>query len=148
MTTATHTEHDIHQAIRELHHAIRVKDRHELEELHDPEFQGAELPGKLITAEEHIVTAMNGRDLELTFYDVKVRLYGDIALTWARQTLKGELDPDDPGTSPQMAADVADGLWFSFLTVWRFTNGRWRMLSYQCTQLTDPTLQQGEPFVI
>ncbi len=144
--TATHTPEAIFDAYRELHRAIHTKDRAELVELHDPEFQGSELPGRLITAEEHIQTAMNGEDLRIECYDMQARIYGDLALSWGRQTLIGALDPSDPGTSPAMAADVVDGIWFSFLVVWRFTNGRWRMLTYQCTLLEDPALQGGEPF--
>lgn len=147
MTIDTHAPEAIHHGYRELHRAIRAKDRHELEEIHDPEFQGSELPGKLISAEDHITTAINGRDLEIVTYGITAAVYGDFALSWGRQTLQGELDPEDPGTSPEMAAEVRDGIWFSFMLAWRFVDGRWRVLTYQCTQLHDPELQGGELFV-
>jgi hypothetical protein len=135
------SQEDIHATIEaafaELHDAIRSRDRLRLEAAHDPEFIGAELPGRLITVDEHITTTMNSRDLELENSDLLVRQYGDIALSWGKQTLKGHLEPGDPGTSPEVAADVVAGLKFSFLVVWRFTNGRWRMLSYQVTRIAD-----------
>lgn len=124
-------------AYAELHEAIRKRDRKELEELHDPEFLGAELPGHLITAEEHVETTMNSRDIELEMYDLQVKGFGDIALAWGKQTLKGHLEPDDPGTSPRIAAHIDDGLVFSFIGVWRHSNGRWRLLSFQGTVLDD-----------
>jgi hypothetical protein len=76
---------------------ILTRNYDELVELHDPEFLGTELPGNLITAEEHIKTAMNSRDLEMEFYDLRVKVFGDIALSWGKQTLRGHLEPDDPG---------------------------------------------------
>ena len=134
-------QHDIQEAIEaafaELHGAIRARDRAALEAAHDPEFIGAELPGRLITAEEHITTTMNSRDLELENSDLLVRRYGDIALSWGKQTLKGHLEPTDPGTSPAVAADVVQGLKFSFLVVWRLSDGKWRMLTYQVTRVDD-----------
>jgi Domain of unknown function (DUF4440) len=145
--TETHSPEAIYHSYRELHRAIRAKDRHELEQIHDPEFQGAELPGRLISAEEHITTAINGVDLEIVTYGITAEIFDDIALSWGAQTLAGELDPEDPGTSPAMAAEVRDGLWFSYLLLWRFIDGRWRVLTYQCTRLHLPELQGGEPFV-
>ncbi|HET6449091.1 MAG TPA: nuclear transport factor 2 family protein [Conexibacter sp.] len=138
MTVASQDALDaLDAAGRAVHAAIRAKDRAALEELHDPEFQGAELHGRLINAEEHIDTAMNGQDLELEPFDVSRRVYGDIGLQWGKQTLKGELRPDDPGTTPEWSAAVAKGVIFSFLCVWRLTGGKWRMLTYQVTHLPD-----------
>jgi hypothetical protein len=127
---------EIAAAYDELHHAIRTRDRELLESLHDPEFLGAELPGNLITAEEHVQTTMNSRSVELRNLDLRVKgLTEDIALAWGRQTLKGHLEPDDPGTTPEMAAQIADGIVFSFLGVWRRSGGKWRLLTFQGTKL-------------
>lgn len=128
---------EIVAAQRELHDAIRAKDRPALEDLHDEEFFAAELPGLLISAEDHIETAMNAGDLELKPFDIVVKGFGDLAVEWNKQTLKGRLDPSDPGTSPAVAAAVLDGVVFSCLTVWRRRDGKWRLLSYQATILDE-----------
>ncbi|KWX25979.1 hypothetical protein AFM11_01540 [Mycolicibacterium wolinskyi] len=118
--------------------AIVNRDYAALVDLHDVEFLGAELPGHLITAEEHIQTAMNSRDLEMEYFDLRVKTFGDIALCWGKQSLKGKLDGNDPGTSPAMARKVGtDGVFWSMLVVWRRTQGRWRLLSYQVTPLDE-----------
>ncbi|NOP95675.1 nuclear transport factor 2 family protein [Mycolicibacterium fortuitum] len=117
--------------------AIVNRDHAALVDLHDAEFLGTELPGHLITAEEHIQTTMNSRDLEMEYFDLQVKTFGDIALCWGKQSLKGTLDGTDPGTSPAVAAKVSDGVFWSMLVVWRRTNGRWRLLSYQVTPLSE-----------
>ena len=131
-------EQEIIAAFEKMRTTILTRTRHELVELHDPEFLGTELPGNVITADEHIATTMNSRDLEMEFFDIRVKAFGDIALSWARQTLAGHLEPDDPGTSPEVAARVEnEGVHWSMLVVWRHTRGRWRMLSYQVTPIAD-----------
>ncbi|GAA1456188.1 DUF664 domain-containing protein [Williamsia maris] len=131
-------EQEIIAAFEKMRTTILTRNRHELVELHDPEFLGTELPGNVITADEHIATTMNSRDLEMEFFDIRVKAFGDIALSWARQTLAGHLEPDDPGTSPEVAARVeSEGVHWSMLVVWRHTRGRWRMLSYQVTPIAD-----------
>ncbi|WP_235652699.1 nuclear transport factor 2 family protein [Mycolicibacterium boenickei] len=121
-----------------MRHAITTRDYAALVDLHDREFLGTELPGHLITADEHIATTMNSRNLQMEFFDLRVKTFGDIALCWGKQSLKGHLEPDDPGTSPAVAQLVEDeGVFWSMLVVWRRTGGRWRMLSYQVTPLPD-----------
>ncbi len=116
--------------------AILTRNLQELVDLHDPEFLGTELPGTLITADEHITNTMNSRDLEMEFDDLRVKIFGDIALCWGKQTLRGHLDGADPGTSPEVAEQVASaGVRWSMLVVWRRHPDRWRMLSYQVTPL-------------
>jgi hypothetical protein len=58
--------------------------------------EGAEVPGNDPAAEEHIKTAMNSRGLEMELYDLWVKVFGDIALSWGNQTVRGHLEPDDP----------------------------------------------------
>lgn len=117
--------------------AILTRDYPALVDLHDAEFLGTELPGHLITAEEHIQTTMNSRDLEIEYFDLQVKTFGDIALCWGKQSLRGTLDGNDPGTSPAVADRLCDGVFWSMLVVWRRTGGRWRLLSYQVTPLSD-----------
>ncbi|MGV9478638.1 nuclear transport factor 2 family protein [Gordonia aichiensis] len=120
--------------------AILTRNIDELVDLHDPEFVGTELPGTRITADEHIATTMNSRDLEMEFDDLLVKIFGDIALCWGTQTLRGHLNGDDPGTSPAVAAQVeTSGVRWSMLVVWRRHPDRWRMLSYQVTPLPAAT---------
>ncbi|AMD54326.1 DUF4440 domain-containing protein [Mycolicibacterium fortuitum] len=128
--------------------AIVNRDYAALVDLHDPEFLGTELPGQLITADEHIQTTMNSRDLEMEYFDLQVKTFGDIALCWGKQTLKGKLDGNDPGTSPSVAHKVSGGVFWSMLVVWRRTNGRWRLLSYQVTPLSEapPEADSGAKF--
>ncbi|GGF34028.1 mycothiol transferase [Williamsia phyllosphaerae] len=137
-TDPARIEQEIIAAFGKMRTTILTRNRRELVELHDDEFLGTELPGNVITAEEHIATTMNSRDLEMEFFDIRVKAFGDIALSWARQTLAGHLDPTDPGTSPAVAARVEkEGVHWAMLVVWRHTRGRWRMLSYQVTPITD-----------
>lgn len=136
MAPREQAEAEVLAAFDKMRTTILTRNYEELVELHDPEFLGTELPGNLITAEEHIETTMNSRDLEMEFSDLRVKVFGDIALSWGKQTLKGHLEPDDPGTSHRVAAEVEQqGVRWSMLVVWRYTRGQWRMLSYQVTQL-------------
>lgn len=50
-----------------MRHAITTRDYAALVDLHDREFLGTELPGHLITADEHIATTMNSRNLQMEF---------------------------------------------------------------------------------
>jgi ketosteroid isomerase-like protein len=132
---------EIEAAQRQLHEAILAKDRAALEDFHDEEFFAAELPGELISAEQHVETAMNAEGLELEPFEITVKGFGDLAIEWNKQTLRGRMQAEDPGTSPTIAAAVRDGVVFSCLTVWRRRDGKWRLLSYQATLLAGEDAQ-------
>lgn len=130
------TQEEIGAAYAKLVGAIHAKDRPVIESLHDPDFQATELHGKLMTTDEHIEAIMQGGELKLHFYDLTtMRIADDLALAWGKQTLEGELRPEDINASVSEA--VAKGILFALTGVWRKSGGQWRMLTYHCAEIID-----------
>jgi hypothetical protein len=123
---------EVEQTLRCWVTGIVTRDRKIIERLHDEDFYCTELGGPM-DRRTHIEMELRTADVEMAFFGLTTRGFGEIVVTWGRQTLKAAVPAENFKES--LVKQARDGLEFSFTLVWRRDQAGLRVLTFHASPI-------------
>jgi hypothetical protein len=123
-------DREVEQALQYWVTGIVTHDRKIIERVHDEDFYCIELGGPM-DRRTHIEMELRTADVEMEFFDLASRGFGEIVVTWGRQTLKAIIPAEN--FNKYLIRQARDGIEFSFTLVWRRDPAGLRVLTFHAS---------------
>ena len=125
-TGSGNPESEIRDAVEKYRVALMNHDAALLKQIWADDYMFINGAGQLLTKDQRLANLSSGAtSLDITMADMKVRVYGDAAVTTGQVTIKG-----------QYSAKESSGDYQS-MTVWVRRGRAWQLVANQLTKITD-----------
>jgi hypothetical protein len=125
-------DREVEQTLQYWVTGIVTHDRKIIERIHDEDFYCTELGGPM-DRRTHIEMELRTAEVEMEFFDLTTHGFGEIVLTWGRQTLKAAIPAES--FNDCLVRQARDGLEFSFTLVWRRDEAGLRVLTFHASPI-------------
>jgi ketosteroid isomerase-like protein len=125
-TGSGNAESEVRDAVEKYRGALMRHDDAALKQIWADDYTFINGAGQLLTKDQRLANLSSGAtSLDITMADMKVRVYGDAAVTTGQVTIKGQYS--GKGSSGD----------FQSMTVWVKRGSAWRLVANQLTKITD-----------
>ena len=119
-------ESEVRDAVEKYRVALMKRDAAALKQIWADDYMFINGAGQLLTKDERLANLSSGAtSLDITMAGMKVRVYGDAAVTTGRVTIKGQYSGKESGGDYQS------------MTVWVRRGSDWQLVANQLTKITD-----------
>ena len=124
--TSGNSESEVRDAVEKYRVALMKHDAAALKQIWADDYTFINGAGQLLTKDQRLANLSSGAtSLDITMAGMKVRVYGDAAVTTGQVTIKGQY------SGKESSGD------YQSMTVWAKRGSTWQLVANQVTKITD-----------